>query len=212
MVTLAALQSLRTLSANSHQSSARSYQIVGECSRLRIAIASPNGGTLGDPMPKQGRSKAADGKRLQHKRCQPYQAKSTGLGDVARSASVKHRQTAAALVKALGSHGVNSLLKDTVAELAEKGVKKNMRSALSEPARQQQPSLQEQSTTGKALQPPTGQQQQQQQQRAAQQLQRQLQQQHMTEQPQANVMSLLTSWTVGEPSGKQSQQKQEDST
>lgn len=148
-------------------------------------------------MPKQ----KSGGPKQQRAKAKPYQ--STAFAKAApakRSAlkqqapTLKHKQTAATVAKALGHCGIDSLLADTAAELQEKGIKLKSRSKAN---KGQEPEQQQQQQHSTHLQ----EQQRQQQQQLAQQ-----QQPNVAAPAQPDLMSMLGSWSVKQPGEEQQQQ------
>ena len=152
-------------------------------------------------MPKHSKQKSG-GPKQQRAKAKPYQ--STAFAKAApakRSAlkqapTLKHKQTAATVAKALGHCGIDSLLADTAAELQEKGIKLTSRSKANkgqEPEQQQQQQQQQQQHSTHLQE-----QQRQQQQQLAQQ-----QQPNVAAPAQPDLMSMLGSWSVKQPGEEQ---------
>jgi hypothetical protein len=70
-------------------------------------------------MPKQSNKK--QGSKQQRIKGKPYQRYNPKAA--LKLPTIQHKQTAASPAKALGCHGINSLLAETAAELQEKGIK-----------------------------------------------------------------------------------------
>jgi hypothetical protein len=133
----------------------------------------------------------------------PYQRNSSSKAAPSRKSALKqqvptlkHKQTAATVAKALGHCGIDSLLAETAAELQEKGIKVKSRSKANKGQELEQQQQQQQT-----MQP------QQQQQQPAQPQPKQ--QPHLAAPPQPDLMSMLGSWSVKQPGEEQQQQQQQ---
>jgi hypothetical protein len=159
-------------------------------------------------MPKHSKQKSG-GPKQQRAKAKPYQSTASAKAAPAKRSALKqqaptlkHKQTAATVAKALGHCGIDSLLADTAAELQEKGIKLKCRSKANkgqELEQQQQQQQQQQHST--QLQEQQRQQQRQQQQQLTQQ-----QQPHVAAPAQPDLMSMLGSWSVKQPGEEQQQQ------
>lgn len=154
-------------------------------------------------MPKQSHKK--QGSQQQRSKSKPYQRNNPKAA--LKLPTIKHKQTAASLAKALGCHGINSLLAETTAELQEKGIKQKSASksgkahAAPEQQQHQEGMLTEQHQQPQQqqlLQQQQPQPQQQQQQRAA----------HAAAAPQPDIMSLLGGWSMKAEADAEQQQQQ----
>jgi hypothetical protein len=160
-------------------------------------------------MPKQSSKK--QGSQQQRTKGKPYERNNPKAA--LKLPTIKHKQTAASLAKALGCHGINSLLAETAAELQDKGIKQKAPSksgkAQPVPEQQRQQQQQEGMLTEHHQQP-------QQQQLAPQQSQHQQQRQAhaaaaaAAATPQPDIMSLLGGWSMKSKTDvEQGQQQQQ---
>jgi len=143
-------------------------------------------------MPKHTGKKAALPKQHRNSN-KPYQRNAPKAAVKKTQHTQQHRQTAATLVKALGSHGINSLLMDTATELQEKGIKQTRGKAGSK--QQQQPDTieQQQLQQQQQQQPP-------QQQQPVQVAPRQNQPRAEVAQSQPDITALLSGWSMKQQS------------
>lgn len=141
-------------------------------------------------MPKHTGKKAALPKQHRNSN-KPYQrnAPKTAVKKTQHTQQ-QHKQTAATLVKALGSHGINSLLMDTATELQEKGIKQTRGKAGNK--QQQQPDTIGQQQSQQQQQPP--------QQQPVQVAPRQPQPRAEVAQPQPDITALLSGWSMKQQS------------
>jgi hypothetical protein len=189
----------------SHASTQLPQQQPGCCSLTAQTTAT---------MPKQSNKK--QGSKQQRTKGKPYQCNNPKA--VLKLPTIQHKQTAASLAKALGCHGINSLLAETAAELQEKGIKQKSSSkagkAHTVPEQQQQQQQEGMATEQQQQQQP------QQQQPATQQSQPQQQQgTHAAAAaaaaaapppPQPDIMSLLGGWSMKQKTEvEQGQQQQQ---